>query len=169
MRSRTPGTHVRLSSRKNWRRFSERVIHTCDEPGAEQVTTAQRGEWACDSGQRDSDPAGLVIRRNGSPALPAWLTFDVRQKMKTLYSQYASTEKRSRPIDTAFLALGGAMCSGTTVAGLWGAWAAFSVASLRVGAGKILPLIGCAAMIAVTAIAARLSWTLFRKMRRLWL
>jgi hypothetical protein len=48
---------------------------------AEPVATAQRGGWACGFGQGSSVPAGLVIRKNGSRAIPAWLTFDVGQKM----------------------------------------------------------------------------------------
>ena len=45
-----------------------------------QVATAQRGDRACDFEQRESARRGLVIRRNGSPALPASLSSDVRQR-----------------------------------------------------------------------------------------
>jgi hypothetical protein len=60
---------------------------TTSGENAQPVATAQRGDRACDSGQRESAPAGLVIRKNGfhlrqayggqAPEIPAWLTFDV--------------------------------------------------------------------------------------------
>ncbi len=43
-----------------------------------ELATAQRGDRACDAGRRESAPASLVIRKNGSPATPpASLTSDV--------------------------------------------------------------------------------------------
>src|SRR4051794_21909814 len=83
-------------------------------------------------------------------------------------SQNSILEKRSRLVDTAFLALCGAMSSASLVAGTWGAWATFGIVSFRVGIGKILPLFGCAVMIASAAMAARLSWTFWRRIRQLW-
>ena len=83
-------------------------------------------------------------------------------------SEYENLERRSRKIDATFLAMCGLMSVGSFAAGIWGAWAALGIASLREGAGKIWPSLGCAVMLGVAAIAAKLSANLWSKLRQLW-